>query len=126
MEIKEHKRGTTKIIGLCGRLDTTAAPDFENKLINLLQLGEKRIVLDLSKLTYISSVGLRAMVLVAKNIQLTKAELALAAPGNHILEIFKVAGFTKIFSIYPTCDEAMARFQPDAMSPDDSVADPRV
>ncbi len=76
--------------------------------MGLLNQGERRLVLDFSDLVYISSIGLRVLVLVAKNLEKTKGKLALAAPNQHIYEIFKIAGFTSIFPIYPTCDEAVA------------------
>lgn len=110
MEIKEEKRGDIKIIGLSGRLDAQTSPGVEERLINILNQGERRLVIDFSNLTYISSVGLRVLVSLAKNVQKTKGKLVLAALNNHIQEIFTIAGFTSIFSIYPTCDEAVAHF----------------
>jgi anti-sigma B factor antagonist len=69
--------------------------------------GEKRLVLDLSELTYISSLGLRVFIVVAKEVQKVDGKLALARLNQRIYELFKISGFTKIFSIYPTCEEAV-------------------
>lgn len=110
MEIREEKRGDIKIIGLSGRLDVNTSPDVEERLMNILYQGEKQLVIDFSDLTYISSVGLRVLVSLAKYMQKAKGKLALAALNNHIQEIFTIAGFASIFSIYPTCDEAVAHF----------------
>jgi anti-anti-sigma factor len=111
MQIKEEKKGVVKIIGLCGRLDASSGPGVEEKLISILDQGETCLVCDLSELTYISSLGLRVLILLAKNVQKAKGRLALAAPSGHIYEIFKIASFTSVFSIYPTCDEAVAHLQ---------------
>ncbi len=114
MDITEEKRGEVKIVGLRGRLDATSTPGVEQKLLNLIDQGERRLVLDFSELSYISSIGLRVLIDTAKSLQKTKGRLALAALNNHIREIFKIAGFTSIFAIYPTRDEAAAFAQSDS------------
>ena len=111
MEVKEEKRGDVKIIGLRGRLDAETSPSVEKRLMNLMDQGERRLVFDFSELTYISSSGLRVLIEVVRNLQKTNGKLALAALSDHVLEIIKIAGFTSIFSIYPTCDEAVAHSQ---------------
>ena len=114
MEIKEEKRGDVKIVGLRGRLDTETSPSVTKRLMNLIDQGERRLVFDFSGLTYISSCGLRVLIEVARNLLKTDGKLALAALSDHVLEIIKIAGFTSIFSIYPTCDEAVAHLQSDS------------
>ena len=108
MDIKEETRGKVKIVGLQGKLDANSSPAVEKCLQALMDRGEERLVLDLSELTYISSLGLRVFIAVAKNIQKVNGKLALAGLNDHIYEVFKIARFTNIFSIYPTCDEAVA------------------
>ena len=108
MEIKEESRGNVKIVGLRGRLDANSSRNVEKQLQALIDQREKRLVLDLSELTYISSLGLRVFIVVAKEMQKVNGKLALAKLNEHIYEIFKIAGFTRIFTIYPTCEEAVA------------------
>ena len=108
MEIKEETRGKVKIVGLRGRLDANSFPAVEKQLQAVVDQGEKRLVLDLSELTYISSLGLRVFIAVAKEIQKANGKLALAGLNDHIYEIFKIARFTNIFSIYPSCEEAVS------------------
>ena len=107
MEIKEEKRGKVKIVGLRGRLDANSSQTVEKQLLALINQGECRLVLDFSELTYMSSLGLRVLMMVAKNIKKVNGKLALAGLNDHIYEIFKIAQFTTIFSIYPSCDEAV-------------------
>jgi anti-anti-sigma factor len=108
MDIKEEKRGKVKIVGLRGRLDANSSQGVESQLLALMNQGEDRLVLDFSELTYVSSLGLRVFMMVAKNIKQVNGKLALSGLNDHIYEIFKIARFTNIFSIYPTCDEAVA------------------
>ena len=113
MEIKEEKRGEVKIIGLRGRLDAETSPGVQKRLMNLMGQGERRLVFDFSELTYISSSGLRLLIEVARNLQKTNGKLALGALNDHVGEVIRIAGFTSIFSIYPTCEEAVAHAQSD-------------
>ena len=113
MEITEQKRGDVKIIGLRGRLDAETSPSVEKRLMNLMDQGERRLVFDFSELTYISSSGLRLLIEAARNLQKTNGKLALGALNDHVGEIIRIAGFTSIFSIYPTCEEAVAHVQSD-------------
>jgi anti-anti-sigma factor len=108
MDIKEEKRGKVKIVGLRGRLDANSSQGVENQLLALMNQGEDRLVLDFSELTYMSSLGLRVLMVVAKNIKQVNGKLALSGLNDHIYEIFKIARFTNIFSIYPNRDEAVA------------------
>jgi anti-anti-sigma factor len=108
MEIKEEQRGKVKIVGLRGRLDAISSPTVEKQLLALINQGQTWLVLDFSELTYMSSLGLRVLMVVAKNIKTLNGKLALAGLNDHIYEIFKIARFTNIFCIYPSCDEAVA------------------
>ena len=108
MEIKEEKRGKVKIVGLCGRLDASSSPGVEKQLRALIDQGEDRLVLDFSELTYISSLGLRVLIVAAKDVQKVNGKLTLAGLNDHIHEIFRIAHFTNIFSIYPSREEAVA------------------
>ena len=107
MEINVETQGRVKIVGLRGRLDANSSPAVEKHLESLVDSGEERVVLDLSQLTYISSLGLRIFIAVAKNIQKVNGKLALTGLSDHIYEIFKIAHFTSIFAIYPSLSEAV-------------------
>ena len=106
MEINVETRGKVKIVALRGRLDANSSPTVEKQLQAFLDQGGDRLVLDLSGLAYISSVGLRIFIAVAKNIQKVNGKLALAGLNDHIYEVFKIAHFTSIFSIYSSREEA--------------------
>jgi anti-anti-sigma factor len=108
MEIKEGKCGDVKIIGLHGRLDAATSPGVEKRLLALVAQSETRIAFDLSALSYISSLGLRVLLVVAKQVQVGGGRLALATLNDSVREIFELAGFTQLFSVFQTIDEAVA------------------
>jgi len=108
MEITEEKRGEVTIIALRGRLDAVTSPGVEKQLQALIARGDVRVALNLSGLDYISSLGLRVLLTVAKQVQTGSGRLALAALNDTVRDIFRLAGFTELFSVYQTPDQAVA------------------
>ena len=107
MEINEVTNDGTTIIGIEGRLDTTNYGILENKLMSLIDGGQVRIIMDCSKMEYISSSGLRVFLLGLKKITIMKGRFMISDLQETIREIFEIAGFTSIFEIYNTKEEAV-------------------
>jgi anti-anti-sigma factor len=107
MEITEEKKGDVKVVVLRGRLDASTSPVLEKRIQTLLDQGESRLVFDFSELIYISSLGLRVLIMAAKSLQKKNGKLGFAALNETIYGVFKIAGFTSVFSIYPTLEEAI-------------------
>lgn len=107
MELTEAKRFDVVVLDVGGRIDATSAPALEQKLLGILDAGERRLVIDCTSLRYISSGGLRVLLMAAKRLAHGGA-LALAGLSAPIQEIFDVAGFSSIFRIYRTQDDAVA------------------
>ena len=109
MKIKEVERdGTSMIIALEGRMDAMTSPEFSSRLDGWIADGVKGFVIDCSQLDYISSAGLRAMLLVAKELQGRGGDLHLAALQETVHTVFTISGFDKIISIVATPDDAAA------------------
>ena len=90
-----------------GRIDGTNAPAVEKDI--LAQLGDhKSLVVDLSAIDYISSAGLRVLLVAAKTARQRGGSLMLVGPKPAIVEILKISGFDKILPIHPTMDAAVA------------------
>jgi len=107
MEINEITNGETTIIGIEGRLDTTNYGILGNKLMSLIDGGQVKIIMDCSKMEYISSSGLRVFLLGLKKITIMNGRFILSDLQETIREIFEIAGFTTIFEIYKTKEEAL-------------------
>ena len=94
---------------MSGRLDADGTDAFAGTLAACIDRGERRIVLDLAAVDYISSVGLRALMLAAKRLAPLGGRLVLCAPRAQIRQLLEVAGFTSMFSIVANRDEASER-----------------
>jgi anti-anti-sigma factor len=107
MDISEIKHSDAVVLALSGKLDATTAKPFEEKIIGVINSGTQRLVVDLSQLEYVSSSGLRVFLLAAKRLQPTNGKMALCGLQDHIRQLFDLAGFSSILSIYGSRDEAM-------------------
>jgi anti-sigma B factor antagonist len=109
MEIEEKDVGGVKILRLTGRLDAYSANEVEKSITGLIDGGCVRIVVNLEGVEYISSSGLRVMLAALKRLRKLKGELSLACLRPYVKEVFDIAGFTQIFTIYDREAEAVAR-----------------
>lgn len=110
MEIKEALHDGVVILTINGRLDTTNYHVLEEKLVKLVDNNQHKILIDCSELSYISSSGLRIMLMGLKKINAVKGKFALCSLQDNIREIFEISGFTSIFTIFGTQKEALAKF----------------
>ncbi|RJX33362.1 MAG: anti-sigma factor antagonist [Desulfarculus sp.] len=99
MDARCEKCGQVMVLALQGRLDTMAAPAFDAEVNRLLQASERLFLLDLSGLNYISSAGLRSLLMLAKQVDARAGKLVLCGLEEMISEVFQVAGFEAIFNI---------------------------
>lgn len=109
MEILEVKQGDLVILEIAGRLDASTSPDLERWFLSLLDRGEQNVLIDFERLRYISSAGLRVLLMAAKRMAAAGGRLTLCALGSNIQEVFEIAGFTSIFQIHPTRLDAVGR-----------------
>lgn len=97
MTINKNQNGTALEIALEGRLDTMTAPELEAELNNSLQNADS-LVLDFSKLEYISSAGLRVL-LSAHKAMSNKGGMKVTNVNEIVREVFEVTGFADILTI---------------------------
>ena len=95
--MNKKKDGQKLTYFLSGRLDTITAPDLEKDLSESTWEAEE-LVLDLEKLDYISSAGLRVLLSAHKNMS-KKGSMKLIHVGPSLMEIFEVTGFSDILTI---------------------------
>ena len=107
MQIVEEKLGTVLALALKGRLDAATSKGVEDRLLALIDSGEIHLVVDLEQLNYISSVGLRVLMLAAKRLRTANGAIVVCALQPTVQQVFEIAGFTKIFRIFPTRDAAV-------------------
>jgi stage II sporulation protein AA (anti-sigma F factor antagonist) len=91
---------------LSGRLDADTTGAFSDTLGSCIDRGDRKVILDLGALDYISSIGLRAMIVGQKRLSSLGGRIVLCAVRPQILKLLEIAGFTSIFPVAATRDGA--------------------
>lgn len=110
MNIKEDKKDQAMVLTIEGRLDSITSGTLEKNFLTLFEAGEKNIVVDFTDMDYISSAGLRVLLMAAKKTAKLGGKVVLAALSDNVQEVFDIAGFTSIFTITGSQEEAIRAF----------------
>ena len=108
MDIKAANRDGNTILSVNGRIDTLTAPELEQAINTEIGQGNKKILLVFSDVSYISSGGLRVLLATAKKLKNPGDKFGICNLQPEVLKVFRLAGFTSIFSIYSSEGEALA------------------
>ena len=91
-----------------GRIDAVNVRELEETIRTAIEDGDRALILDFEKLVYISSTGLRAVLMTAKSLWKRNATFALCSLPEVVRAVFRVSGFDKVIAIHPTRAEAPA------------------
>jgi anti-sigma B factor antagonist len=96
------------IIDVSGRMDAATSREVETALNNLYDEGIRKIVFNGAGLVYISSSGLRVILASLKRLRQDGGEMALSALQAAPLEVIRMTGFDRIFTIFDTPEQAVS------------------
>src|SRR5262245_37700819 len=122
MEIIERRTADIVTLSGCGKMDKTTAKTFQEKILALIESGDRCFIIDLAQLDYVSSAGLRVFALARKRLdgngKLVLCGFKKTIPYNTlnripdpVREAFDIAGFFTIFSSYGSQDDAIKSLQ---------------
>ncbi len=100
----------THVISLGGEIDLYTAPEFKERMVELIEAGKKNIVVDLSEATFIDSTTLGVLVGGVKRLRPSGGGLALVCTDQNISKIFEITGLDRVFSIQGSREDALASF----------------
>lgn len=113
MQIREERCSGILVFAPVGRVDSATAGELEQRLLKPVGSGERRVVVDMEGIDYISSAGLRVLLRLAKKLKEVGGSLALGAMGEPVRQVFELAGFLPLFTIEPSRELALARLGPE-------------
>lgn len=108
MECSFREEKDIFIGSISGRLDTATAGAFDQQFRKSYGNKNSSVVLDLSELSYVSSAGLRSLLVVAKTIAAAQKKFAIFGVQDTVREILAVSGFLRTFTLCATLEEAQA------------------
>ena len=100
--------GTTHVIELGGEVDLYTAPEFKEQMDELIESGNKQIVVDLSQATFIVSTTVGVLVGGVKRLRPAGGSLALVCTDQNITKIFEITGLDRVFPIHQSRGDALA------------------
>jgi anti-sigma B factor antagonist len=108
-DIKTEQLGDDAyVISLAGEVDLYTAPEFKQQLLEVIGQGGKQVIVDFSDTTFIDSTTLGVLVGGVKRLRTNDGQLSLVCSDRNITKIFEITGLDRVFTIYPTRDEAVA------------------
>jgi len=102
--------GDVTVVTLPARVDTTSARDVEAGFNEQLDGGARNLVADFGDNEYVSSAGLRVFLAVLKFLEKNEGRIVLCAMQPFVEDVFQISGFSELFSITSTREEAIALF----------------
>ena len=104
------------VIALTGEVDLYTAPEFKQQLLEVIGQGGKDVIVDFTNTTFIDSTTLGVLVGGVKRLRPNGGRLSLVCNDRNITKIFEITGLDRVFTIFPTRDEALAKAGASAQS----------
>jgi|SRR5688500_11057171 anti-sigma B factor antagonist len=106
----EQAGSDTYVIALSGELDLYSCPEFKDELLRVIAERARHVVIDLAATTFIDSTALGVLLRGVQRLRQTSdGDLSVACSDPNICKVFEVTGLDRVFSVYPSREEALAR-----------------
>jgi anti-sigma B factor antagonist len=110
MKIETRKIYDVLVVDMAGKLDTSTSGDASDQMVKIAQGDNKQVVLNLDGLEYVSSAGLRVILLASKLLQAGRGELKICHARDIVKKVLETSGFNSLLKIYDTEKDAVAAF----------------
>ena len=110
LKIELSQESGTVIIKLVGYLDAETSPKFDGVILDLMQQNKYKMVVDFSKLDYISSAGLGVLMGKIGEIRNKGGDIIISELPQKVFRVFQLLGFSKLFKIVDSNAEALKAF----------------
>jgi anti-sigma B factor antagonist len=108
MEITPRHYGDVLVLDMVGRLDTSTSGSAHDAVVGFANTGAKRMVLNLDKLEYVTSAGLRVILTLAKLLQSSSGELKICRANANVKEVLETSGFSSLIKMFDDEGAAIA------------------
>jgi anti-sigma B factor antagonist len=108
MEVSLKKSGDITIVEISGSIDSKTAPDLQQSILDIVP-DTNKIILDLTKVSFVSSAGLRVLLMVYRQLKAKDGKVVLVGVSDEIKDVMFMTGFITFFAIEETVDEAITK-----------------
>ena len=110
MEITTNEVAGVTFVNLDGEIKSTTSGEVMDALVGLVQGGANKLLLNIKDVSFISSAGLRSILVAAKLLKNSNGQLNICNANESVKKVLETSGFTTLVSLYPDEDEALAAF----------------
>ena len=111
MEINATPIDNVTAVAVKGRVDSSTADSLTTRLTELIRSGSSRLIIDLKEVSYISSAGFRTLLITARAVTQASGGMVLCGITGEIQRLFELSGFSDLFTILPSQDDALAKLR---------------
>ncbi len=108
-DMAQRKVDNVLVIEVSGHLNSTTSPDFQTVVLGEISGGARRILIDCADLVYISSAGLRALIIAIRELKPLGGILGLSSLQDHLLKSLEVSGILDMFDVFEDGEGALAK-----------------
>lgn len=105
MQIENSKKGESEVVALIGRLDANSAPELDRNVNELVDSGSRSIILELSRLEYMASAGLRSILSLGRTLNALHGKLMLCGASGIVKDVLVMSGFSGMFPLFDSIDQ---------------------
>ena len=110
MKLTRRRQGAIEVVALQGRLDAFTSATIREQILELVEGGVRQLIVDMTSVSFVSSVGLRLLLVAAKRLQELGGRLAVTALQPTVGEAFEFSGFEAVFPAFVSTEEALERW----------------
>ena len=110
LDLDEREENGVTVVDVEGKMTTTTSPEADSYLKELLADGVSQLLLNLEGLDFVASTGLRVILATGKKLMATGGRLALCSLNPTVADVFRMSGFSQMFDVFDTEEEALASF----------------
>lgn len=110
MEIETNEIAGVTFVNISGEIMSTTSGEVMDALVSLIHGGATKLLLNIKDVSYISSAGLRSVLVAAKLLKNSDGQLRICNANASVKNVLETSGFTSLVSLYPDENEALAAF----------------
>jgi len=99
LELTVSDDGGETVVSAAGELDVNTAPELREQLARLVGEGTRKVVVDLTNVSFVDSTALSVLVSALKRLRQADGDLELASPNPSVRRVFEITGLTRLFTI---------------------------
>ena len=111
LTLNTRTEGQHTVLAVAGEVDVYTAPALRDRIADLLDKGQQRLVIDLGGVEFLDSTGLGVLVAGLNRAREVGGSLSLVCPQERVLKLFRITGLDEVFTVHSTVDDALADVQ---------------